>query len=140
MRRLYSGLLLCGVSVSAHASKAGVDDVIQQSGLHEVRYSADYCCGSSVVLTSQAYNSRAIPDSLNEPALQENVIGHTEVPAVQASNGQGMTDLSLLPDRITYKGKGYKFTLRPESATLETGSVNVSLKRGSTFMTWHKSI
>ena len=137
MRRLYSGLLLCGAFVSANAGGMDMDlfsSRLDQSTIQHVRhilYPLSSCwCGDSVVFIRSV--------GIVPVAEQKKETIH-ETTSRPVNLGSIRDALSYLK-RVELNGERFKVTLRSDSALMETGNFRIALRSGSTSMMWSRAL
>ena len=141
MRRLYSGLLLCGAFVSANAGEMDMDlfsSRLDQSTIQHVRhipYLLSSCwCGDSVVFIRSA----GIVPVVAQKAEQKKETIH-ETTGRPVGLGSIRDALSYFK-RVELNGERFKVTLRSDSASMETGNFKIALRSGSTLMMWSRAL
>lgn len=149
MRCLCFGLMLGGLTSAAHAEKGGgVFDVskLDLSTTRFVHSDSDYLPPVSFNQSVLSARSAGIaPAASGSGSLSQlSPVADPKKDYIRAAKARwreisdgGHISMSHLM-RVELKGEKYKVTLRPDSASMETGHLKLALRSGSASMQWSK--
>lgn len=150
MRRLGLGLMLLGSAVMAHAAQPEEDFSTPRLDLSTVQFAhpdsyflPSYRFSASVMLTRPA---DSVPVGSNfgsiyklstaEPPQKLAQVTSPRWP--QTAGGDRVSLPQLL--RIEFKGEQFKFTLQPQSASLEGERYKITFRSQSVWVVWRKNL
>jgi hypothetical protein len=166
-RRIFTGLLLCGASVSAHAGESCAhkskitSSAIQNSQNVPNAISSDIC-DPSVVFT-HTKSSDVVASLFDETSHTSSVAGHNEIILKEVAPNEKAEHLGNLRSvldalrfkRVEYNGDDFKVTFRqgsaqmatknltidlqPGYASVQSGNIKVALQSDLTSMSWNKT-